>query len=112
MSIPSPYEVVFPGYFSDASCRLDRDHARSCIKELQELRELQQMPDTEKKRALLDAVDEDMAKFAHDPSKTEAMIRAKQASMAKAECRLNLQDAFDAYKAACEEEKDAYDAVE
>lgn len=106
------YDVVFPKD-SRSSWRLDRDKARSCIKELLELRDIQQMPDGEEKRALLEAVDEDVAEFAHDPARTEeAMIKCFETQKVMAECRLKLQDAFDAYKVAFEVNKDARDTFE
>lgn len=106
------YDVVFSGEFSRAACKLDRDKARSCIKEFEELQEVQRMPDGEEKRALLDAVDEDIAQFAHDPDKTEAMIKSFETQKVKAECRLKLQEAFEAFNVALEANKAANDAVE
>lgn len=112
MSIPSPYNVVFPEYFSRDACLLDHDQARCCIRLLKELQEIQQMPDGEEKSALLDAFHEDFAEIAHDPERTKAWMKVMEARMVKVDCRLKLQDALEAYKVASDACQAAKDAVE
>jgi hypothetical protein len=107
----SSYDVKYPKEFFRDAVVLDRDKCRCQLLELLELRMIQLMEECDKKRDLLAKVDEDMAMLVPDPQYTKAMINYYEAMVERAERRLKLQDAFDAYRASMQAWEAASEAL-
>lgn len=105
------YHVVLPDDFDRARFCLDRDISKAMLRELEWVLETQKMEDGDEKRERLEEIDEELIEFFPYPRYIEYLIQAVSAQIFRAECRLKLQDAYEAYQAALKAENDIIDSA-